>query len=783
MKKLNQSLLALGLTLLSSASLLAATSTWDGDTDTLFSTALNWDAAPGTGAALVFPSAASYTVDFTGVNPNNGPITFNASSDYLLTPAGQTLTLRGGITQSGSGAVTSDINLDLGGATRNFGGAGTGLARFNGVISGAAGNAINITGGSYALAAVNTFDGGLAAVGGTVKLIQVGFGDLYYEAGSDPAGLGDVTLNGGRIELFSEDPLGTIQNHRTTTFGASGGTLVYSNYNKLLVSNLLNQNVINGPARIEAYPARLPSIDPVSGDDGSAGPMQFQYPQGTGVCTLVLRNGASARFQQWSTTPFGGTIIVDGQPGGDMLADQQDTAPNQGTNIVYLCINNPNVNPTLWFPNVAGGIFLKNAMQIFETHSGNRPLDSDVTVTTGARVACMGRPITGKPTRLDFGKDPGVRTFTVEDDGVAQLDLQLSMWPDSDPGDSVGMQSSVLLKAGGTMRVARTTGTAEVKNIQFFGLITGQGTAAKEALLDLQLDNGSGGNNGVTFNSGVSLVVNGTGTGGLRVQATNAAAMANLLTGTRYTGITGSGGVLTLALTNNDTLTGIRGPSGPSAVALGLDKQGGNSPAYVFADSASSLANYAGLVLKGGTAVVNDSSTISMQAMTLANSATIQMGTGGGSGAMLNFADSSAKTWSGTLTIANWNGAVYGGGADQIKFGATVGGLTAAQLAQIKWINPFGSGDVTGAYQLSTGEIVPAVGQSQFVAGSIVPPHGATPFSATVNGVAGKNYRVLGTYILSPPTWVPVATGTGSFSFSDPNSLTHPARFYKVVTP
>ena len=87
------------------------------------------------------------------------------------------------------------------------------------------------------------------------------------------------------------------------------------------------------------------------------------------------------------------------------------------------------------------------------------------------------------------------------------------------------------------------------------GPITGQGTAAKEALLDLQLDTGSGGNNGVTFNSGANLVVNGTGTGGLRVQAKNAAAMANLLTSTRYTGITGSGGTLTLALTNNDSFT------------------------------------------------------------------------------------------------------------------------------------------------------------------------------------------------------------------------------------
>ena len=785
MKRIKQSLLVLGLPLLSSASLLATTSTWDGDTSSLFSTAGNWDAAPSTGDALVFPSltGGSYTVDFTAVTPNNGPITFNASSDYLLTPAGQILTLSGDITQSGSGAVTSDINLDLGGATRSFGGAGTGLVRFNGVISGTSAG-LNISGGTYALAAVNTFDGGLAANGGTVKIIQPGFGDLDYQPGSDPAGLGAVTLNGGRIELVCEDSLGTIGNRRTSTFGASGGTVVYSNYNKQIAGNGLNQNVINGPARIEAYPARLPITDPVAGTDNGAGAVQFQNPQGAGVATVVLRNGAAARLQRWLVTPFGGTLIIDGQPGGDMLADQNTSAPNQGTNIAYLAVNNPD-NTGQNFPPVTGGILLKNAIQMFFTHSNNRQLDSDVTVTTGARVACMGRPLDTKTQKLQFGKTPGVRTFTVENDGVAQLDLQFSYWTGGNPGGSVDMNSKVLLNAGGTMRVARTTGSGNVANIAFFSTITGQGTAAKEALLDLQLDNGSGGNNGVTFNApGVNLVVNGTGTGGLRVQAKSAAAMANLLTGRTDT-ITGNGGMLTLAVTNNDLLTDIRGPGSPSAVALGLDKQGGNSPTYVFKDNSASLANWAGLVLKGGTVVENDSSANSMQALTLAASATIQMGTAGGSGAILNFADSSAKTWSGTLTIANWNGAVYGGGADQIKFGTGVGGLTPAQLAQVTWINPFGAGNVTGAFQLATGEIVPLVGQSSFVASSIVPPNvgASTPFSATVNGIAGTNYRVLASDDIYPASWTQIATGTGTFSFNDPASLTKPQRFYKVVTP
>ena len=189
------------------------------------------------------------------------------------------------------------------------------------------------------------------------------------------------------------------------------------------------------------------------------------------------------------------------------------------------------------------------------------------------------------------------------------------------------------------------------------------------------------------------------------------------------------------------------------------------------------------LNLLGGTTALDDGSTVTMAQVVLSANATLRMGTAGGTGVKLHFAPSGYLAWTGTLTIANWNGGVYGGGPDQIWFGTSVGGLTASQLTQIKWINPFGAGDVVGAYQLATGEIVPAVGQSQFVAGSIVPSQGTTPFSATVNGIAGTSYRVLGTYSLDPVSWHLVATGSGSFSFNDPDSLTQPHIFYKVVPP
>ena len=454
MKILNKSLLAFGLVLWSSASLLAATSTWSGASDSLFSNPANWSAAPSTGDALVFPAATSYTVDFTGVSPNNGPILFNASSDYLFTPAGQTLTLSGDITQSGSGAVVSDISLDLGGATRTFGGAGSGIVRLNGTISGATGNGINITGGAYALARPtyigNLFDGGVNVTGGTLKVISLaGGGNLIYQSMNDAVGAGNVTINGGSVELISEDPTALIQVYRTNTFGASGGSLVYSNYNYQIANNNANASVINGPATIIAYPARMPRPDPTGNDgDNLAGACQLQNLTGSGQVTLVLRNGAAGRFQQQVVGNFAGSAIIDGQPGGDITADQSPTAPNGGTNIVYMSLNNTS-NPYI----IAGGISFRNYCQLYFTHSNPRPLASDVTVLPNSGFAVQGRPNSGSARPFIFGNDATTK-ITIQDTGLAQMDLQVSRWVN--PLGSVTINSACYFNAGGTLRSTRT---------------------------------------------------------------------------------------------------------------------------------------------------------------------------------------------------------------------------------------------------------------------------------------------------------------------------------------
>jgi hypothetical protein len=89
----------------------------------------------------------------------------------------------------------------------------------------------------------------------------------------------------------------------------------------------------------------------------------------------------------------------------------------------------------------------------------------------------------------------------------------------------------------------------------------------------------------------------------------------------------------------------------------------------------------------------------------LATNATVDLA---GSASQLSFANSSGEAWAGgaTLVIANWNGNPSGGGAEQLKFGASQAGLTSAQLSQIQ----FRIGSSTNFYSakiLSTGEVVP----------------------------------------------------------------------------
>ena len=150
-------------------------------------------------------------------------------------------------------------------------------------------------------------------------------------------------------------------------------------------------------------------------------------------------------------------------------------------------------------------------------------------------------------------------------------------------------------------------------------------------------------------------------------------------------GGSGAAGNLVVNAGGTRTLTGNNTYTGTTTVAGTLSLQ---------ASSGAALANTSGVIVNGGQLQlgaanqVNDAALVTLNggtfslggfsetvgALTLQAGSTINFG---GTGATLDFANSSANTWTGTLTLQNFTV-----GSDFLNFG-TAAGLTVAQLADL----------------------------------------------------------------------------------------------------
>lgn len=138
----------------------------------------------------------------------------------------------------------------------------------------------------------------------------------------------------------------------------------------------------------------------------------------------------------------------------------------------------------------------------------------------------------------------------------------------------------------------------------------------------------------------------------------------------------------------------------------------------------------------------------------------------------LTFADSHALNWTNwaTLIISNWNGSAWGGGADQIVFGNSAGGLTPGQLQQIRFESPAGFPSGTWfAKILPTGEVVP----------SAVPPLAAalTATNLVVSWPTGNFVLQTATNLSGPFVDVPRPS-----PFTN-NTTQFPRRFFRLRSP
>jgi fibronectin-binding autotransporter adhesin len=345
-------------------------------------------------------------------------------------------------------------------------------------------------------------------------------------------------------------------------------------------------------------------------------------------------------------------------------------------------------------------------------------------------------------------------TLTKLGTGTLTLTSSLSRYTGATTIDGGTLTATTIANGGSDSSIGRSTNAAT--NLVFGGG-TLQHTAANVASTDrlFTIGDASGltatidssavsSTNTLSFSNGGSIAFGGTGARTLTLTGTNtgnntfapilgdgpsgatslikSGAGTWVLTGaSTYTGTTqvSSG---TLSIDNNNTTTArLANTSGITVNAGGtllLSQSGVTASTDRINDSATMTLNggtfnTGGLSEHGGT-----NNTAGIGALTLQSSSIINMGSGT---SIVAFADSSTKTWTGTLSIYNWSGDKdNGGGTDQLYFGTDTSGLTAAQLAEVQFYSGNGTGAfTTGAILLANGELVPVPEPSTYAAAAM----------------------------------------------------------------
>jgi autotransporter-associated beta strand protein len=214
------------------------------------------------------------------------------------------------------------------------------------------------------------------------------------------------------------------------------------------------------------------------------------------------------------------------------------------------------------------------------------------------------------------------------------------------------------------------------------GGATTNNVAGTLAVASLTFNSGAG----AFVNSGNSLTLNGAVTNSSpNLQTINHAVVLSTGSHAVDTGgditiggaISGSGGGISKTGTGKLTLSsGSNSFSGPTTISQGT-----------LALGASNVLPSSQVVLSGGTLLTSGFENTTTGSLILSSSSTINVA---GAGSKLVFADSSAETWTGTLTVWNWS-------AGALKFGTSSAGLTTVgEGNQLSKISVFSGGEGSG---------------------------------------------------------------------------------------
>jgi hypothetical protein len=150
---------------------------------------------------------------------------------------------------------------------------------------------------------------------------------------------------------------------------------------------------------------------------------------------------------------------------------------------------------------------------------------------------------------------------------------------------------------------------------------------------------------------------------------------------------------------------------------------------------------------------------------------------------VLHFSRSDSMTWTNALlTVKQWSGSLYGGGAHRILFGANATALNPQQLSQIQFQNP--AGLPPGNYPariLATGEIVPDTGGPLPVNMSITRASTNSSMQLKLCGDIGRNYDIeVSADLVNWTWWTNQFNSNGTISIPDCEATNYSQRFYRA---
>jgi autotransporter-associated beta strand protein len=620
---------------LSAAMTAFGQSTWDGQAGTgAWGTGLNWspNQVPGN-VVLTFDGLhanSQYNISLgTSARTAAGIVFISATGTNPFTFGGNQLTV------GSSGIVNNDVDTQVFDATMNFvvgadqtWNAAAGDLRMDGdinvnaktltiagshnttftgnILVGATPNTGNlIKQGSGTLTfdyLMGTYTGQLTVQQGTMYIKYAGSlpvpnttvvtgGMLWFEPTVNFNGFeAGVTIDGGgTIKLAPLGQIANVLNGGSLTFGTGGGTLDLAS--QLTAGISLGSVTVNSAAAtpgVIKYGTIANSTTGALGWDSAGKDLNIANGNllGTGALKFDLNNGAMVQYQQ---STFGGSANFSGVSGGNAAVG------SSGTTVGRLLLD---TGTTFGF---TGGLTFDNAMQVSINTGAARTLDANITINSG-ETAFQGASSSAAQYALTLGSTVGGKTITVKDGAALTFDQRFRTDSANNKIGGITVNANTVLEAGATMNFRKSAGVAgeTVGTVTVNGDITGQGTATKESTVNVGLNSGNLAFATGANTAGSDLIVNGSGTGGLRVQGTQAN-VDNLLTAARIQDVTGTGGTLTIAYSDNVTKNFVSAPTTASSVRLGFDAQSGSSPVYQIGAAINDLNRWGGLVVKGGT--------------------------------------------------------------------------------------------------------------------------------------------------------------------------------------